>query len=497
MAVKDKLISNEVLKAVNDNMQGQVTDLKSAIADTNNLELTIPLVQGARGTDGEIVSNESYVSSKNFYSDNAGNGIVVKIQSSGIQVIITEWTSAGSYVGNVGSWARELNYTFSDKQITFTFKKSNGGNIEPSEISIISYVINPLIQTAKNAKALIENDLKRYPYNYFLQGYYGSTGSFVSATSIISCPMIIPENDEQYILPLSDTYDVIYYLWDYNNGTFSNYQNSGWLTKEVCVNIEKGKAFSFALRNKNETELDAATATYIYYKPTILGFANLKTWMPKKIACVGDSLTEGVDQTTHVIKENYPYWLSKMFNCEVLNYGVAGADTIEYWYQYLQNFTFDNTIDTVLIMLGTNGDGIPNTLATDVYPYQNYWDYVGSYCGCYCKLIMKIAELTQNKAQIFLLTPPYTSFSAEQLNRVKTARETIKEIGVYYNIPVIDVYAECGMGAYNGSIFRPHDGCHFNAKGYHRLGTYIGSKVKSMHSEWELTDVYDDETPIT
>ena len=30
MAVKDKLISNEVLKAVNDNMQGQVTDLKSA-----------------------------------------------------------------------------------------------------------------------------------------------------------------------------------------------------------------------------------------------------------------------------------------------------------------------------------------------------------------------------------------------------------------------------------------------------------------------------------
>lgn len=32
MAVKDKLISNEVLKAVNDNMQGQVTDLKSALS---------------------------------------------------------------------------------------------------------------------------------------------------------------------------------------------------------------------------------------------------------------------------------------------------------------------------------------------------------------------------------------------------------------------------------------------------------------------------------
>ena len=68
---------------------------------------------------------------------------------------------------------------------------------------------------------------------------------------------------------------------------------------------------------------------------------------------------------------------------------------------------------------------------------------------------------------------------------------------MYYNLPVIDVFAECGMGAYNASVFRPHDGCHFNAKGYHRLGTFIGSKVKSLHSVWELTDVYDDETPVS
>lgn len=37
MAVKDKLISNEVLKAVNDNMQGQVTDLKSAVDEVDNV----------------------------------------------------------------------------------------------------------------------------------------------------------------------------------------------------------------------------------------------------------------------------------------------------------------------------------------------------------------------------------------------------------------------------------------------------------------------------
>jgi lysophospholipase L1-like esterase len=101
---------------------------------------------------------------------------------------------------------------------------------------------------------------------------------------------------------------------------------------------------------------------------------------------------------------------------------------------------------------------------------------------------MKIIELTQNKAQVILLTPPYTTYSTQQLDRVKEARETILKIGLYYNIPVIDVFAECGMGAYNASIFRPYDGCHFNAKGYHRLGTYIGSKVKSLHSNWDLTD---------
>lgn len=223
----------------------------------------------------------------------------------------------------------------------------------------------------------------------------------------------------------------------------------------------------------------------------------LKKWKPGKVACIGDSLTKGVDVGSHVIAENYPYFMGKMLECEVLNYGVSGADTMEYWNDYLNTFTFDSTIDAVLIMLGTNGGGIPNTLATDVYPYTNYNDYANTYCGDYCKIIRKIIELTGNHAQVYLITPPYTTYSTEQLNRVKIARETIKEIGLYFNLPVIDVFAECGMGAYNADVFRPHDGCHFNAKGYHRLGTFIGSKVIAAHSEWSAADVYPDETPIT
>lgn len=218
-----------------------------------------------------------------------------------------------------------------------------------------------------------------------------------------------------------------------------------------------------------------------------------KTTDGKKIVCVGDSLTQGVDYGSHVIKENYPYFMSDVLNCGIINYGKAGMSSLAWWQNYKNSCPFDPTMDVVLIMFGTNGGLDTNTLATDVEPYNNWADYAETSVGCYCKLIEHIMEDTSNHAQIILLTPPYSTYATWQEQAVINSEATIRAIAKRYQLPVIDVLNECGMGKFNGTVFRPHDGCHFNAKGYHRLGTFLASRLLSYFSTFNLTDVYDDE----
>lgn len=213
----------------------------------------------------------------------------------------------------------------------------------------------------------------------------------------------------------------------------------------------------------------------------------------KKICCVGDSLTEGVDYSDHVIIENYPYFLSTELGCENVNYGKMGLTSKQWWDWYKNSLTFDDTMDVVLIMFGTNGGLTVNTLDTDVEPYSNPDEYADTSVGCYCKLIESIMSQTSNKTQIMLLTPPHTTYSEAQENTVISSEATIRAIAKRYALPVIDVLNESGLNKFNGNVFRPNDGCHFNAKGYHKLASFIGNQVKSKFSTFSVGDTYSDE----
>ena len=413
---------------------------------------------------------------------------------------ISEWTKAGAFV-QTGSWASGLNYTFSSNDITISFKRSNGSDLSANDVSVTINITTPFSQRNSETDEMLaayENNFEDVPLSEYVQGYYNTSAVVLQSDTFAHTEMLIPVKTGIYRFPISSTYKVSIYTWDYSDGVYSNFSQTGYITANTDVQVGPGKAMSATICRVDGANIDASEIDYTYYKLSSIGNSAIKEWTPKKVACIGDSLTQGVDVGSHVIAENYPYFMANMLNCSVMNCGVAGADTKEYWHDNYDDYTFDSSIDTVLIMLGTNGGGIPDTLSTDVVPYgYTYANYADTYCGCYCKIIMKIIEDTQNRAQVFLITPPYSTYSTAQLNRVKEARETIKKVGEYFNIPVIDVFGECGMGAYNADVFRPHDGCHFNAKGYHRLGTFIGSKVKSMHSVWMLTDEYDDETPVT
>lgn len=220
-------------------------------------------------------------------------------------------------------------------------------------------------------------------------------------------------------------------------------------------------------------------------------FSNLK------ICCIGDSLTQGVngdttDYDVTFIKENYPYYMGKILkNTGILNYGRYGADPITWYNNYKSNFaTPDGTYDAALIMLGTNG-GISDTLDTDVEPYNSYSDYANTTCGCYCKIIEWLLDVTSNHICIVLVTPP-TNWMADRPDKytvVKNSVEVIKKIAARYSLPVIDVFNDSGISKYQSAIFRPYDGLHFCAKGYHKIGTFIGNQFMSIYSTFDNTDV--------
>ena len=86
-----------------------------------------------------------------------------------------------------------------------------------------------------------------------------------------------------------------------------------------------------------------------------------------KILCIGDSLTEGAyfgaGMDGAAIEQNYPYYLGRMLNTEVVNAGVGGYSASDWYIEKAGDYDYTD-YDTVIIWLGTN-NGLTDTLDTD------------------------------------------------------------------------------------------------------------------------------------
>lgn len=212
----------------------------------------------------------------------------------------------------------------------------------------------------------------------------------------------------------------------------------------------------------------------------------------KSVLCIGDSLTEGdygsdPEGTKNVQSENYPYFLSEYLGCEVDNQGVCGITALRYWNERLKNIDFTKNYDVVLIMLGTNS-ALTDTIDTDtnITEEQTYEDYANTQTGRYCSIIEYVMEKTNNKSQIILCTAPHVGTKRpNNRNNAINSNEPIKKIGKKYALPVIDMLYEAGFNDYNEDVFQSIDTLHFNKKGYQKMATFIGSKIKSLFSYFE------------
>jgi acyl-CoA thioesterase-1 len=148
-----------------------------------------------------------------------------------------------------------------------------------------------------------------------------------------------------------------------------------------------------------------------------------------RVACVGDSITEGSD---------YPLdlWMLLGDNFTVGNFGVGGSTiSLNSESPYMKNSSFQVAMeyqpDIVIIMLGTND-------ANAVI-----WTDNGSFKGDYVKLIAEFQALS-SKPKIYLVKPPPifcngTTPSAEYFR--DNVIPTIEQVANQMDLQIIDVYS--------------------------------------------------------
>ena len=226
---------------------------------------------------------------------------------------------------------------------------------------------------------------------------------------------------------------------------------------------------------------------------------NLKTNV--KVAFVGDSLTQGMtggDSSPYSFADKpYPmvfknFLRNRGFEITVKNYGRRGLSPLTYWNNAIpvdgnyhnptngepgDTIEFDNSIDAVIIMLGTNGH-LEEGGSSQAQQYE-----------AYCNIIEYIMANTNNHAQIILVAPIYANNINYEEKLINTL-PTIIELGEKYQIPVINGLYESGLGKYNATVFyNTTDGIHLNQAGYEKFGTFIASKFTSLYSTFDMNDL--------
>lgn len=191
-------------------------------------------------------------------------------------------------------------------------------------------------------------------------------------------------------------------------------------------------------------------------------------WKGRKVFCFGDSITSG----------GYPNYIANTLGAFVTNKGSSGGT-------YNRDFDLIKATDltyadAITIMTGHNGGAGSITLETsgllEVTDVNNYDSFPNNYYGGIGKII-EYVRATYPNIKIYLLGLHYTKRGTTS----KDCQRALKELGDYYSVPFIDVYANCGLSKTNIDTYSS-DGTHLDLadrKGNQLLGECIAYQM--MH----------------
>ena len=190
---------------------------------------------------------------------------------------------------------------------------------------------------------------------------------------------------------------------------------------------------------------------------------------PVKIACIGDSITEGAG-LGNPAAESYPARLQRLLgtNAVVHNYGVSGRTLLKegdfpYWTEPVFKQSHDWQPDTVIIQLGTN-DSKP----------QN-WRYGTNFVSEYEQLVASYSSLTSGP-RIFVCTPcPVYGSGAYTISPSIVASNIapqVRDIAERLGLGLIDLHTRMG----GHSAWFP-DTVHPNSKGMAAMAAVMYSAL--------------------
>lgn len=179
-----------------------------------------------------------------------------------------------------------------------------------------------------------------------------------------------------------------------------------------------------------------------------------------RVACVGDSITEGTDYPADL-------WMLLGANYSVGNFGVGGsAVSLDSGKPYMKESAFQEAkafqSNIVVIMLGAN----------DASPINSNGNV--SFVEDYVKLVRAFQALS-TKPKIFIVKPPPVFSNGTGLNPeyfADTVIPSVEEVAKQTNLPIIDVYSALA----NSSEAFP-DGVHPTAEGAQLIANTIYTAI--------------------
>lgn len=202
---------------------------------------------------------------------------------------------------------------------------------------------------------------------------------------------------------------------------------------------------------------------------------------PVKIACIGDSITEGSGLSNPGV-ESYPAKLQRLLgtNYLVRNYGVSGRTLLKkgdfpYWKEANFKTSHDWQPDIVVIQLGTN----------DGKPYN--WKFGTNFVADYEELVTSYLTLT-NHPTVMACTPCFVygngAFDIKPGTVATNIAPAVRDIAARFQLPLIDLQIRM---AGHPELFP--DTIHPNSKGTTVMASVMAQALVPPPAELAATEL--------
>lgn len=215
-----------------------------------------------------------------------------------------------------------------------------------------------------------------------------------------------------------------------------------------------------------------------------------------KIACLGDSITEGINGATGKADGlTYPEVMKEVLGAEeVYNLGIGGSTIGDYWTAAMVNRYMEIPKDTdIIIVYGGINDVFSGTDVTigDLTELKE-----NTFCGD-LDTLLKGLRMNYPTSWLILVTP-MDSVTVEEVRVLNPDMEPIEDyinamctLAEKYNVDVIDLFHNNFLNSYDQGVYDAYvPGCHPTDEGYRVLGEHIAKEVIRISLENEADGEY-------